>query len=73
LPVLAAAYAGYIWLSAWFEVKALPRSDVFMCDKHGPMQKEYTVSFAGMPYCALCFHESLSKMEKIPGSNGSMQ
>jgi hypothetical protein len=73
LPLLVGGYIGYIWLVAWFEVKALPRAETFMCDKHGPMQKEYTITFAGVPYCSMCFHEKLSVMEKIPGSNGTAQ
>ena len=67
LPVLAGLYVVYIYVEAWFEVKALPRSEVFICSKHGPIQKESTISFSGVPYCPICFHTNLSNSERILG------
>jgi hypothetical protein len=71
-PVLAACYVGLVYLVAWFEVKAQPRADAFLCDKHGVMNAEYTISFAGVKYCSICFHEKLGMMEKVP-SNGDFK
>jgi hypothetical protein len=64
--LLVALDLGYIWLRAWFEVKGLPRGETYICNKHGPMQKESTISFIGVPYCPLCFHERLQSAERIP-------
>jgi len=68
VPLTVAGYVGYIYLSAWFEVKALPRSEVFVCDKHGPMQRESCITFMGIPYCSLCFHERMKSSETIMGN-----
>jgi len=67
LPLAAAAYIGYIWLSAWFEVHALPRSEVYICNTHGPIQKESCISFMGVPYCPICFHTKMKSAEAIMG------
>jgi hypothetical protein len=69
-PLLVGLYIGYIYLEAWVITRAQPREEGFMCDKHGLMQKRYTISFAGVAYCAICFHEKLETMEKIP-TNGA--
>ena len=63
----AGLYLGGTYLRAWFEVKALPKSEVFLCDKHGPIQKESTITFMGVPYCPRCFHERMNNAERILG------
>lgn len=62
----AGLYFAYIWFSAWFEVKALPREEVFMCNYHGPIHKGNLIEFMGIPYCPSCFHSKLSAAERIP-------
>lgn len=73
MPIAVFLYVGYVFLAAYVEVKGLPRGETFICDKHGPMQKETTITFVGVPYCSLCFHERLKSAEQIPGINGRVQ
>src|ERR1035437_2445 len=73
LPLLVAAYVGYVYLEAWFETKALPRSEVFVCDKHGPMQRESTISFMDIPYCSICFHERMKSAESMLGNGQKIE
>jgi hypothetical protein len=68
LILAAGLYVGWVYFTAWFEVRALPRSETFICNKHGPIQKESTISFSGVPYCSLCFHQNLSSAERILGN-----
>jgi hypothetical protein len=68
VPISAGLYVGYVYLEAWFETKALPRSEVFVCDKHGPMQRESTISFMDLPYCSICFHERMKSAESMLGN-----
>ena len=65
-------YFGWIYFSAYAYVKQLPRKNMFLCDRHGAISPEYTISFQVGPkeddvqkYCALCFHDKLKKAEQI--------
>jgi len=58
-------YILYLWLDAWAAAKTAPRSEMFLCDTHGPMRKEHMITFVGIPYCPLCFHSKLTRAEKI--------
>lgn len=68
LPIGAGLYVGWIYFQAWFDVRALPRSESYICTKHGPIQKESTISFSGVPYCPICFHQNLNSAERILGN-----
>jgi hypothetical protein len=57
-------YLAYICLEAWTEVKALPREEMFLCHKHGPIKQEGTIDFFGQKACGLCFHEKLQAAEQ---------
>ena len=57
-------YLAYIGLEAYAEVKAAPREDMLMCEKHGPIRKNGTIDFFGTQFCGLCFHDKMSAAEK---------
>ncbi len=72
LLFFAILYGGYVYLSAYAFVKQMPRRDMFLCDKHGAISPEYVIQFQVGPkadevqkYCSICFHEKMSKAEKI--------
>lgn len=65
IVLLAGGYIGYTWLNAYLQTKAWPREPMFICDKHGPINKNYIIQFSGVDYCSLCFHEKLETAEKI--------
>lgn len=66
-------YFGLIYLMAWFEVKALPKGETFICSKHGPIHKDSLITFVDTPYCPVCFHERLSSAETILNTTGRVQ
>ena len=60
----ASGYLAYVIFSGWAEVKAAPREEMLMCDKHGPIRQNGTIDFFGSRFCGLCFHEKLSAAER---------
>lgn len=54
-------YIAYVYLRAKLEVKAAPREDMFMCDKHGAFRKRHLIKFLDMEYCPLCFDEKMQQ------------
>lgn len=58
-------YVLWLFLSAYLEVKAQPREAMFWCTKHGMMRKKDCISFMGMDYCILCWHERVKSQEKV--------
>ena len=68
-------------LSARQEVRALPRKDMFVCDKHGPMAPEATYKLFGgealdvqmgkvverkpILTCPLCFEENMKRAVEL--------
>jgi len=63
--VVASGWGIYILLSAYDRVRAVPRADMFICQKgHGPLSENSLVEFYGQKVCPICFHESLKKAER---------
>jgi hypothetical protein len=55
-----------LWvLSIWYRVVRSPRSEMFMCAKHGMMLPKDCIKFLGVESCPYCFHQNLDQAEKI--------
>lgn len=67
---LLVLYAGWLVFSSYLSVKAAPREPMEWCPVHGPIRKQYMITFMGMPYCAICFHNRLRTAERSGKPNG---
>lgn len=55
-----------LWvLSIWYRVVRSPRSEMFLCAKHGFMLPKDCIKFLGVDSCPYCFHNNLDQAEKI--------
>jgi len=64
---LTVFYLGWIVFSSYLATKASPREPMVWCPKHGPIRQQYMITFMGVPYCSICFHERLQAAERGSG------
>lgn len=53
--VLLVIYGIIIVLKAWWDTKHAPKKVMAMCDTHGPLMDNQTITFLDTPYCARCW------------------
>jgi hypothetical protein len=64
---LIVLYLCWMIVGTYLIVRAQPREPMEWCPKHGPIRKEHMITFAGTPYCSICFHERMKTAENIIG------
>lgn len=64
LVVVVCLYISAMARLAKTSIDAAPRAPMFICDIHGPMDKQYTMKLdvgtgQDIDYCSICFHEKM--------------